>query len=244
MKIGLLVKFSAEMQSVRADVAALKKNVDTTNFDGDSSTLPLTQMQVTPLQKRLEEARKSFKKEFERLQGEVTMLLRRAERNDRFERPAKRVRQRLPKLPEDVIVRILSHVSVPDIRNSQLVCRTWRHAINKHALELWETRCNALGLFPPEGTDTVLGRGASRTRNRLNSIQKEASKTMGQHRPSLYRRHYMKWAGHICRRCQPTNLCSLQSFCPHPNKFKWINNECFEIRFSTVMTIRSFLRGI
>lgn len=61
--------------------------------------------------------------------------------------PSKRARKQLPKLPEDVLVRILGHVSVHDIRNSRLVCRFWRWTIDKHELELWKGCCSALGCY-------------------------------------------------------------------------------------------------
>lgn len=43
----------------------------------------------------------------------------------------------------------------------------WRNTIDKHELELCETRCYDVGLLPREGTDTVLGRAASTARARI-----------------------------------------------------------------------------
>lgn len=46
------------------------------------------------------------------------------------------MRLRLVQLPEDVFGRILRHVSVPDFRSSQLVCTTWRGAVDAIAAEM------------------------------------------------------------------------------------------------------------
>lgn len=70
------------------------------------------------------------------------------------ERAAKRIRRRMPQMPEDVVPLVLEHVSVSDMCNSPLVCCTWQRAVDANAVGLLESRCKKLGLLPPQGTST------------------------------------------------------------------------------------------
>lgn len=107
---------------------------------------------------------------------------------------SKRMRLRLVQLPKDVVGRILRHVSVPDIRSSQLVCTTWRRAVVANAVELWKTRCKAMEFLPPAGTDTVLRRSAARLRLYIDKAcryvkRRGTEKHLAQKKADLYSPH-------------------------------------------------------
>lgn len=69
--------------------------------------------------------------------------------DDGNEKRMKRLRHQVKVLlPEQIIANILGNLSVSDIGNCRLVCHSWRDAIRNHSMELWFTRCIALGLIP------------------------------------------------------------------------------------------------
>lgn len=135
-------------------------------------------------------------------------------------------RQRLPEFTADIVVRVLEYSCVPDIGKWRLVCRMWRNAIDGNSVRLWKTRCISLGFFPPEGTDTVLGRSDDRTRLRIETLAKEdAEKDVRRELMQVYRNHYLTWVWHICfwNSCHPTNLRHLKSCCSNASDLKWMN---------------------
>lgn len=99
----------------------------------------------------------------------------------------------------------------------------WRNAIDEHEVAICVARCNDAGLLPSEGTDTVLGRAASRARARAEGMRKMNSKDMRRQMADVYRRHYLTFAAFMCCSCQPYDLrlLQLQTGCTAPRDFKW-----------------------
>lgn len=255
MKTDTLASLFAEMQNVRTDMAGLKELMDVPLCNVDSKMGLNMRSDVNTLLERIDAIWNEVKGEVEGMRAQATRLqvqlgnLQRAEEDEDSskeerktqlkrilhpsagEKKMKRARQRLPQLPADVVLRVLKHTSVPDIGNSRKVCRMWRQVIDTHDLELWKDRCHELGMFPPEGTDTVLGRSARRTRLRIDTVRKEESNgDVRRKLVNVYKEHYETWIRHICRRCQPSGLRCLNTCCTHPSDFKWLDlNFCMKI---------------
>lgn len=104
---------------------------------------------------------------------------------------------RLPLLPPEIMAQILRHVGVEDIGNARQVCISWYDIIEEFAPELWEARCNALGLLP-NCEDSALGRCVSWLRSRLQRVHHlvlEQGRTTdtSEYLASIYRAHYFTW---------------------------------------------------
>lgn len=111
----------------------------------------------------------------------------------------------------------------------------WQKAIDGHELELWVSRDNALELFPSEGSDTVLGRAADRTRSRIDEIREYAQKEdIRRKLADVYRGHCLKWSSVICGSCHLSDLRSLKPCCIAPGDFRWVR----------MSGIRGYLRPI
>lgn len=138
--------------------------------------------------------------------------------------PVKRIGQRLPYLPDDVIKRVMRYVSVRDIANSQLVCKTWRSAINKYELELWEKRCDALELLSPDDANTVLRLAASNIPSRIESIRQNSPKWLWRSLMArFYRTYYFTLESLICQSCCLSDMDSLRPCCTEPCALKWVS---------------------
>lgn len=136
------------------------------------------------------------------------------------EQTTKRIREELPQLPNDVLVRVIGYASVIDIINSRLVCRQWRKG-------LWEVRCNTMGLLPPDGNDSVLHRAANNFGSRIHKLRNQ-KKTKGVSRrmKQLYGSYYFTWAFFNCKCCRLSNLHSLLPCFTKPCDVKWIDLNC------------------
>lgn len=141
--------------------------------------------------------------------------------SDSEEEQARRLERTLPKLPEDVVVRVLMHAGVEDIGNSRLTCRMWRDAIDAHELELWQGRCNAYDLFPPVKTDTGMGIASDNFRLLVAKIRRDAPPDdMRRELTRAYRRHYWEWAPTCYRRiCDSRPV--MQACCADPSGLPW-----------------------
>lgn len=125
----------------------------------------------------------------------------------------------LGRLQSEILVRILRHLSIHDLRRSALVCKTWHHVMKRHAAELWKARCEVLGLLPAPDTVGVLAASAEVTR----ALARKTMREKGIHAlASVYRAHYWNWVRQICHVCIPENMQSLCCFCVHPDRMEWV----------------------
>lgn len=99
--------------------------------------------------------------------------------------------------------------------------RTWRDVVDAHETELRLARCNALDLLPTTGFG-VLKALADETHT--EAVQTMRSATADEARARLaavYRGHYMRWKGHVCRNCEPVDWSSSCGSCTRPQQIRW-----------------------
>lgn len=117
------------------------------------------------------------------------------------EKGAKRVRQRLPHLPPEVVVRVLGYSEVRDIGKARLVCRMWRAAVDENAMVLWEKVWKALG------TSKGLDRALNFLRMHVDIIRNQAPpEGFKEELTKAYCDHYLMWAPYLCRQRRAPSL--------------------------------------
>lgn len=118
-------------------------------------------------------------------------------------------------------MRLLMYVGVKDIANSRLTCRLWREAVDEYALELWKVRCEALGLVPPESTDSGLGAASDLFRLLVAKIRREAQpQDIRRELTLVYRRHYAEGAP-TCEVCSLACRADVTACCADPSALAW-----------------------
>lgn len=211
-KSDALATFLSDMAGVRADVRALYESLGECVDAVDSKVELGSLEELDSLQGRVKKLLTEVKTKVEGIRAGIAEMQRedavsesKGPRKRKLpsnvkEEIAKKNRQRLPQLPEDVLARVLGHIRVTDIKNSRLVCSMWQQTIDSNVLVLWEVRCNTMGLLPPEGTDSVLGRAASRFRSRIDRLRnKKQNKAARRKMKDLYRSYNFTSAFFICR---------------------------------------------
>lgn len=128
--------------------------------------------------------------------------------------------------PDGVVVRVLEQLSLCDISNARVVSRMWRLVIDNNAVEVWKARCNTLGILPAEGTDTALGRAASRFRSKIAAVRTQLagagnSKAVKENLSSLYRTYRSVWVKHVCRSYSDDDLCAGGACCKLVTDYGW-----------------------
>lgn len=242
-KSNILDSMFSEMRGVFADLDELKKRMVGA---GESEMASVIEALVRGLQERVDRNCAKVKTEVKGMRDELRnqldairnralgqeetrrsdvsklcLSLKRTLPANSDDRPLKRICQKVPQMPEDVIPLVLKHLSVPDIRNSRLVCRSWQRAVGMQADRLLEACCEEMGLLPPEGTNTVLGRAAAVIRTCIASIREEASsEEVTRLVTRLYRRYYFTWARFVCK---SYHRRSVKWCCEDPTNFEWVS---------------------
>lgn len=119
-------------------------------------------------------------------------------------------------------MRVLGHATVSDVGNSRLVGRTWRDAIDEHAVELWEACCEVFGILTTRRKRSFLAHTAKGVRYKVELLRAVKAPDMRWQLVVTYRRYYYDWARRICRTCEPSELGALRSCCKKPSAYTWM----------------------
>lgn len=121
--------------------------------------------------------------------------------------------KKIADLPHDVLLRILTKVSIEDIRECRQVCTLWRTVLDDNKSETLE--------LLPHDDRSVLGYFADKLGNTVAGIAQVLVGTRWIH----YHRYFLRWRDHICPNCQPADLVYERDcyYCREPDEFQFVS---------------------